>query len=1158
MNRLVLTRAGRAVAVALLLVVGNGCSLWDRVKPSRLPGVNLIAKAGSALSPNTLAMVQALGPTAVVAMGAVVEAVAQHVAERRAADAAEQERQRVKMASAQLFYADACTAKGPATNAEPNDLKKQADDAFARADYPAALEALDKAAKAESARSGDKSVAVARILNRQAVVQLAMGNLPEAMGPGLKAYQIRKDAADKAPANDKAVAMTAVLDLAESEGCLGQIYLTAGVLDEGERMLKEALKHRQDKLGEGHLCVASSENSLGELEIAAGAYGKGMELFRLSLTTRRQQLPKDHRDLAQSYDNLASAYRAMALYGHAEEFAKFALQIRKGLGPDHPEVADSLYNLGTIAKAAGDYATAENYFDDALAIRKKRQPGSLEEAQSENALGDLFATTGAFDKAEPRLQRALDLRRKKLSADHPQIADSLENLARLYQAKGDAAAAEKAFREALAIWEKKFGPDNLAVARGLSSLGGFYVATAKYDDAQKALERARTIREAKLGADHPEVAEAIFNLGHLAYARHNFNAAEPLFQTAVDRQRKKLGRGHVQVALSLSYLAATLVALDRGDQALPLFTEAQGIAEQIIRNVGTTSTEARLESLLTFLRAQEEVVYSLLDEPKLRAKAAPLALGVALLRKGRSIDESAARSRLLHQKRDSQADAKVQELMALRTEIASQTVTGASGSGDVQKEMERVEALEQELARELTSLHGQTALPGLAKIVATVAKDLQGDDVLVEIVAYRRYDFHAKPKTPYWGDVRYTALLLDHEAKVTAVPLGDAAKVDAAVKGFLAQITDEGSAADAKSGEDLGKLVVDPLASAWKGAKRIYLSPDGQLNLVPFWALPVDKTLMIDKYEIVYVTSGRDVLRPINADPHSQVVIMAKPDFVPGLKSVPKGETRALEIVDDPKPAQTKSATKADMAARGGLRLKIAPSPLLGTAQEARAIKGILPKATTLMGGAATKEALLGVQAPGILHVATHGLFRSTTAPSADHTRGMVLDDSGLGAGHASGDSRAMTDPLLASMLLMSNSGRSIPGSDGVVLDPAGLATAREISTMDLWGTQLVVLSACESGRGRVDELGQGVYGLRRALVVAGAETLVTSLWKVDDKVTRDLMTLYYRNLKAGQGRVEALRAAAIAIREKHPEPRFWAPFIGIGQSGPLRNLGGK
>jgi CHAT domain-containing protein/tetratricopeptide (TPR) repeat protein len=1143
------------MAVSTALGMGTGCSLWDRVKHTQVPGVSLASKAGSALSPNTLAMVQALGPTAVVAMGVVVEAVAQHVAERRAADAAEQERQRVKMASAQLFYADACTAKGPTGKVESNDLNKQADDAFARGDYPAALAALEKAAKAEGAKSGENSVALARILNREAVVQLAMGNLPEAMGPGLKAYQIRKNAADKAPANDKAAAMTAGLDLAESDGTLGQLYLAAGVLDDAERMLSDSLKLRQDKLGDAHLCVAASENSLGELDIAAGAYGKGMQLFRHALATRRQQLSKKHRDLAQSYDNLASAYRAMALYGHAEEAAKYALEIRKSLGADHPDVADSLQNLGTIAKAAGDYATAENYFNDALAIRKKRQPGSLEEAQSENALGDLFATTGAYDKAEPRLKRALELRTKKLSADHPQIADSLEGLARLYQAKGDQQAAEKAFREALAIWEKKFGPDNLAVARGLSSLGEFCIAVAKYDDASKALERARTIREAKLGTDHPDVAEAIFNLGHLAYARRNVAAAAPLFQTAVDRQRKKLGRGHVQVALSLSYLAASLVALDRGGEAMPLFADAQGIAEQIIRNVGTTSTETRLESLLTFLRAQEEVVYSLLDEPKLGAKAAPLALGVALLRKGRSIDESAARSRLLHQSRDSAADAKIQELMALRTEIASRTVSGGSGSVDVQKDMDRVEALEQELARELAAFHGQKASPGLDKIVPAVAASLQGDDALVEIVAYRHYDFRSKPAHPFWGDVRYTALVLNHEGKVTAVPLGAASAVDNAVKGFLAQITDDGAAADAPIGDDLGKLVVAPLANAWKGAKRVYLSPDGQLNLVPFWALPVDKGLLVDKCEIVYVTSGRDVLRPTSDDPHAQVVVMAKPDFVPGLKSGRKDETRALEVVDDPTPAPAKAATKVDGAERGGLRLKAAPSPLAGTAQEAQAIKSIMPKATALMGSAATKEALLGLQSPGILHVATHGLFRSpSSAPG--NTRGLVLDESGLGAGRTAGESRA--DPLLASMLLMSNAGRPIPGGDGVVLDPRGLATAREISTMDLWGTQLVVLSACESGRGRVDELGQGVYGLRRALVVAGAETLVTSLWKVDDKVTRDLMTSYYRNLKAGQGRVEALRAAAIAIRKKHPEPRYWAPFIGIGQSGPLRNLGGK
>jgi CHAT domain-containing protein len=114
--------------------------------------------------------------------------------------------------------------------------------------------------------------------------------------------------------------------------------------------------------------------------------------------------------------------------------------------------------------------------------------------------------------------------------------------------------------------------------------------------------------------------------------------------------------------------------------------------------------------------------------------------------------------------------------------------------------------------------------------------------------------------------------------------------------------------------------------------------------------------------------------------------------------------------------------------------------------------------------------------------------------------------------------------------------------------------TALELAGLDLWGTQLVVLSACDTGRGDV-ELGQGVYGLRRALVVAGAESLVTSLWKVNDETTRQLMEAYYRNLLDGQGRAAALRQAMQALRKTQPHPHFWAPFIPIGKDGPLLGL---
>lgn len=110
---------------------------------------------------------------------------------------------------------------------------------------------------------------------------------------------------------------------------------------------------------------------------------------------------------------------------------------------------------------------------------------------------------------------------------------------------------------------------------------------------------------------------------------------------------------------------------------------------------------------------------------------------------------------------------------------------------------------------------------------------------------------------------------------------------------------------------------------------------------------------------------------------------------------------------------------------------------------------------------------------------------------------------------------------------------------------------ALEVSGLNLWGTKLVVLSACDTGRGTV-QLGQGVYGLRRAFFNAGAETLVTSLWPVSDRATQDLMDRYYRNLLAGQGRVEAMRQAVMAVRAKQPHPYYWAPFIVLGKGEPL------
>jgi CHAT domain-containing protein len=221
--------------------------------------------------------------------------------------------------------------------------------------------------------------------------------------------------------------------------------------------------------------------------------------------------------------------------------------------------------------------------------------------------------------------------------------------------------------------------------------------------------------------------------------------------------------------------------------------------------------------------------------------------------------------------------------------------------------------------------------------------------------------------------------------------------------------------------------------------------------------------------------------------------------------------------------------------------------PLPGTRQEAEAIRRLLPQARLLLGRDASKEALLKLTTPDVLHIATHGFFLED-APTPEAARGVVhpgLVDSG--------PRQRPPDPLLRSGLLLAGA-RASEAQAGAYRREDSLVTALELAGMDLWGTQLVVLSACDTGRGDV-KLGQGVYGLRRAFVVAGAETVVTSLWKVNDETTSELMEGYYRNLLAGQGRTGALREAMKTLRKKKPHPYYWAPFIAIGQDGPLHGL---
>jgi CHAT domain-containing protein len=315
------------------------------------------------------------------------------------------------------------------------------------------------------------------------------------------------------------------------------------------------------------------------------------------------------------------------------------------------------------------------------------------------------------------------------------------------------------------------------------------------------------------------------------------------------------------------------------------------------------------------------------------------------------------------------------------------------------------------------------------------------------------------------------------------------------------------------------------------------------LNRLPFEAL-VDGSgkYLLERYAVAYVSSGRDLLRP--AVPLAKgTVVFAGPDY--DLKSKDRqAEAEKQKLKTSSEAVAVRGVASPELR---GMRWK----PLRGAAAEADDIAGALTDTAygpvrSYRGPQAIEEAFKATRPPRVLHLATHGFFLPDTAKKDDA-------DEAAGPGMVGGLARLskVQNPLLRSGIVLA--GANALGEEGATGED-GWVTAEEISLMDLRGTELVVLSACETGLGDL-RAREGVFGLRRAFLYAGARTLVTSLFQVPDAQTRDMMRGFYGSLKGGKSKLQALHEARLEViakrRKEHAaaHPFFWASFVLIGDA---------
>jgi CHAT domain-containing protein len=426
------------------------------------------------------------------------------------------------------------------------------------------------------------------------------------------------------------------------------------------------------------------------------------------------------------------------------------------------------------------------------------------------------------------------------------------------------------------------------------------------------------------------------------------------------------------------------------------------------------------------------------------------------------------------------------------------------------------EALEGQLSQRSAEFRTQTETVTVERVQGTIPADA----ALIEWFRYRPFDPKAKLQEQRWGTARYVAYVLKREGQLVAVDLGEAAAIERTLSDLLVALHDPDSTLASELARELDRQLMQPLRPHLGEAREILLSPDGMLNLLPFGALVDEQQhYLTERWQITYLTSGRDLLRLSSAVPSRQApIIIADPDF---------------GLVDKASVASVSGNRRSNGMAAGTMKF----DPLPGTAVEAQALKDILKlkDEQVLMKSKATETALKHVKGPRILHIATHGFFLEDQPSDLESQAGHLLGRDSLQAPKGE-------NPLLRSGLALAGANRLRSGQDD------GVLTALEVAGLDLTSTELAVLSACETGVGAVQN-GEGVYGLRRALVLAGVRTQIASLWKVDDAATKDLMIDYYRRLQAGAGRSQALREAQLTILRNpaRAHPYYWASFIAIG-----------
>ncbi|CAD5940787.1 CHAT domain-containing tetratricopeptide repeat protein [Planktothrix agardhii] len=844
----------------------------------------------------------------------------------------------------------------------------------------------------------------------------------------------------------------------------------------------------------------------------------------------------------------------------AQQALEFAQLLYDG---DHPNIAAAVNNLAFIYHKQGQLSQAEYFYQISLNIIRRIFPDDhVHVATSLDNLAGLLHSEGKLIEAESRYKESLEMRQRLFPGNHPDVAHSLNNLATLYYTKEQFIdKAECLYKAALRMRQELFEGDHADIASSLNNLATLYEMQGKMDEAKLYYEQALAMRKRLFLDDHPDMAVSLNNLAFFYYTQGLLKKAQELYQEAKEMfQRLFSNEDHPDFIRVLNNLALLLAARNLPSEALELMQQAIAMDDRLLRANFAYSSERDRLTYIDNIRYRFDLFLSLISTYfSDSTEAAKIALDVVLKRKCITATALAAFNFAIYSERYSHLQPEFQRLRSLREQLTHLMFDPPFIQPQEPQEQYRqrrhehqnlVTELQQEceqIEKQLASQVPEIQLQDQETDRRAVALALPEGSALVEFVRFDVYDF----KADQWQPAQYLAFVLPAQQPdaVQMILLGDAEPIERLIKVFRETISelrfkDLGLRPKAKppqqksyqeAGIKLREAIYNPILEQVNLAEysHLIIAPDYELCIVPFGILPEEGRLLIDHYQISYLSTGRDILRgTIETErPASPPFIMADPDFNLSRSEgfSPQKSPEGLTTNGDESP---EGLTTNDVIKRLGGEY-FDPLPETGILAETVAQKlGVKPYLQQQ-----ALEPLFGrVNCPSILLIATHGYFNSIDSSETKNSSIPPLL-SGVRGEQIQGlrNSDRFSTPTIDNSLM--RSGLALAGANtwklGGNLPPEagkGFLFAQDVAVLDLWANELTILIACESGLGDV-KIGEGVLGLRRAFAVSGCKTLVMSLWSVPTKASILLMNQFLDLLKSGYGRYDALIRAQEYIR---------------------------